>query len=684
LNFISYAQNLEDVMLWRALKHVNSGFYIDVGACDPVADSVTKAFYDAGWSGINVEPMARAFRGVAKARPRDINLQVAIDRTEGTRTIFSVDEGNGLSTGNTEYAEAYRRSGRAVEEVRVPTRTLESVCREFAKGEIHFLKVDVEGSESEVLEGADFSKFRPWIVLVEATEPNTTRASHEAWEPILTGAGYAFRYFDGLNRFYVAEEKLAELSAAFDAPPNWFDHYQLHSATVLAEKLRAVEAAAQQLPQGGPRAPESEAMLSAVVDVHKRLAELESGQRLSGQIISRFADIDNHLNYVESIHQGARLLDVEMKAAVERLSRLEDDLRFAREGQVALSGKIAETADLVNALQRDNQVVLRQASSRWTGMDLLVQDLRGSLTDLQAFKAEMLNERTHTETAVHRLHGATDTLAKHGNDVQLLIERCNAMVDEMQRQASAAQDGQQLAQELAAENSRLRTQVAQLAPLQRRLDEALESAAAGQRSLEAARARLLDAEAARETAREALALEHGAAQKRSAALEEANAALEGANAALGEANAALEIELSGCYQEIFESSRYVGILTKDRSELASKVNELTGHLAYKVEQLQAATDRASGSETFATEAQQLREQLRQEQQKAAWRRDAEEAAVRAAREEAARSDRLAAEAENLRRAHDLDVATIGDLKRRLAALVHQKAPNASRGPHKQQ
>ena len=28
----------------------------------------------------------------------------------------------------------------------------------------------------------------------------------EAWEPLLTGNGYRFAYFDGLNRYYVAEE----------------------------------------------------------------------------------------------------------------------------------------------------------------------------------------------------------------------------------------------------------------------------------------------------------------------------------------------------------------------------------------------------------------------------------------------------------------------------------------------
>ena len=47
----SYAQNFEDVILWRALEHVERGFYIDIGAQDPVVDSVSLAFYERGLAG---------------------------------------------------------------------------------------------------------------------------------------------------------------------------------------------------------------------------------------------------------------------------------------------------------------------------------------------------------------------------------------------------------------------------------------------------------------------------------------------------------------------------------------------------------------------------------------------------------------------------------------------------------
>ena len=69
MNFISYAQNLEDVMLYRILKRVEAGFYIDVGAQHPVLDSVNKAFYDRGWRGINIEPNSEDFSLLQKERP---------------------------------------------------------------------------------------------------------------------------------------------------------------------------------------------------------------------------------------------------------------------------------------------------------------------------------------------------------------------------------------------------------------------------------------------------------------------------------------------------------------------------------------------------------------------------------------------------------------------------------------
>ena len=110
MTFVSYAQNFEDVLLWRALGHIDKGFYIDLGASDPDIDSVTRAFYERGWSGINVEPVTEQFRRLTGSRLRDINLRVAVSDVPGTAGLF-VMRGTGLSTLDRGLAESYRAQG---------------------------------------------------------------------------------------------------------------------------------------------------------------------------------------------------------------------------------------------------------------------------------------------------------------------------------------------------------------------------------------------------------------------------------------------------------------------------------------------------------------------------------------------------------------------------------------------
>lgn len=235
---ISYAQNFEDVMLWRALGGIEQGFYIDVGAADPVDMSVTKAFYDAGWRGVNIEPGRHYFERLREARPEDVNLDVALAERPGSRVFHEIAE-TGLSTLHDEVAEGHRRDGFRVSARPVTVMTLADVCRTHATGDIHFLKIDVEGAETDVIAGGDFERFRPWIILLEATEPGTTTLAYR-WEPMLLAARYEFVWFDGLNRFYVAAEHLAAVKPHFRLPPNSFDLFTIYDykASLVEQKVR--------------------------------------------------------------------------------------------------------------------------------------------------------------------------------------------------------------------------------------------------------------------------------------------------------------------------------------------------------------------------------------------------------------------------------------------------------------
>jgi FkbM family methyltransferase len=243
VGIVSYAQNFEDVMLWRALGAEGPGFWIDVGASDPTVHSVTRAFAERGWRGINVEPLAAEFEALRQYRPNDINLCLALAARPGEMTFYDCEDG-GLSSLDPASAERNRAAGRRVEARAVEVSTLAEICARHAPPDIHFLKIDVEGAERQVLEGADFATWRPWIVVVEATIPMSQTDASAEWETLLTGTGYRFCYFDGLNRFYLAEERWAALGRHFAAPPNVFDGFTLADSQTIAieARLRRAEA----------------------------------------------------------------------------------------------------------------------------------------------------------------------------------------------------------------------------------------------------------------------------------------------------------------------------------------------------------------------------------------------------------------------------------------------------------
>jgi FkbM family methyltransferase len=219
---LSYAQNMEDVVLSRVFAGQKDGFYVDVGGGHAVADNVTFHFYLAGWRGIVVEPQDKLLGLYAAVRPRDAVVSALCGRTAGEAELFEAERFHGLSTASGAHAEAAARAGTAGRKVVKPVTTLAALCEAHAPSAIDVLKIDVEGFEGEVIAGNDWSRFRPRVVLVEAIEPLSMADASHRFEPALLAAGYRFVFFDNLNRWYVADEQEASLAPRFPgAPLDW-------------------------------------------------------------------------------------------------------------------------------------------------------------------------------------------------------------------------------------------------------------------------------------------------------------------------------------------------------------------------------------------------------------------------------------------------------------------------------
>lgn len=364
MNFVSYAQNFEDVMLWRALRHVEHGFYVDVGAQHPVIDSISKAFYEQGWRGVHVEPVQAYADLLRQDRPDDTVLQMALSDSEGILDLNVIPD-TGLSTAVGAYAERHQAEhGFAHTTVKVPMLTLRNALQFLDGKDVHWLKIDVEGLEEKVLRGWDPQRLRPWIMVIEATVPTTAEVDYEAWEPLVTGAGYRFAYFDGLNRFYVADEH-AELMDAFSSPPNVFDNARLSglASSELCRELIArhqAELAEARLAQANA---EDERIASAAQVL---AAERELNGRLQAEV-DTLRLLPAHLEGLQReaarLHTHIEWMQGQQDTALREADRLHAHIAWMQRQSDAVAREREHYAAGAEALRQ--QVAVLQASTSW-------------------------------------------------------------------------------------------------------------------------------------------------------------------------------------------------------------------------------------------------------------------------------------------------------------------------------
>ncbi|MDR6842916.1 FkbM family methyltransferase [Pseudoxanthomonas sacheonensis] len=410
--FISYAQNFEDVLLWRALKHIESGFYIDIGANSPIIDSVSLAFYENGWTGINVEPSLKFVQELHDNREKDVNLHAAISDDRGVLKFYDIAE-TGLSTLLKEVADKHAQAGFQVSETMVPVITLDDLLQDVSTPEVHWMKIDVEGAEQQVLRGWKTSTVHPWVVVVESVLPSTHVESHAGWESILLDKGYRFAFFDGLNRYFVSESHL-DLLDAFQVGPNVFDRFCLSgtaTSTFCAIVNHKALVAAENLSTMAAELSESRDELTQSIE-QRELAERKFYEREAEQqkiIASTWTQLEESQRANTSLHAGFELAENESKQLrnrmIETLSEYRSLIQDRNQAQESLSRHVHQLsmskaeAEALKAEQGTLMANLRASSLR-------IGSLESALAAVEGQVKETLNSTSWKVTAPLRFLSA--------------------------------------------------------------------------------------------------------------------------------------------------------------------------------------------------------------------------------------------------------------------------------------
>jgi FkbM family methyltransferase len=194
----SSSQFGEDVILSYIFKELpRTGNFIDVGANHPINLNNTYLFYQQGWRGVNIEPGEKMYMELKKYRPEDINLRIGLGNTKGEAIFYEMDI-DSVSTFNHLEAKNSQYNKKIISQNKIQILRLQDIAIEyFSNKTCDLLSIDVEGSNYEVLEGNDWSNFRPAYIIIEMPTDERVKII-----PYLYIQGYFLVFDNSLNGIF--------------------------------------------------------------------------------------------------------------------------------------------------------------------------------------------------------------------------------------------------------------------------------------------------------------------------------------------------------------------------------------------------------------------------------------------------------------------------------------------------
>jgi FkbM family methyltransferase len=165
-----FGQCGEDAVLQYFIEQP-TGFYVDVGANDPIVHSNTNVFFLRGWRGLNIDPNPKCIERFQQQRPADINVRALLSDTEEELEFYHywVDKLNTCSldiVAERKLLNDPRFVPISSETIR--TVTLTSIFEKHLSPtqQIDLMTIDCEGMDLRVLRSNDWHKWFPvWLVV---------------------------------------------------------------------------------------------------------------------------------------------------------------------------------------------------------------------------------------------------------------------------------------------------------------------------------------------------------------------------------------------------------------------------------------------------------------------------------------------------------------------------------------
>ena len=202
----TFSQSKEDLDI-RKWFEGETGFYVDVGAGDPILGSNSYFFYRNGWRGYVIDPLKLNASTLKLFRKHDQVFQNAIGLPGNLKLwIFEPSQ-------YTTSSELVARDLITLKTVKfkkvldLKSRKLSGFDLQANPSEPCFLSIDVEGAELDVLKTNDWKRFKPRLICIESW-PGEANINKNKIEKLLEDQGYIKRSTTGLSTIYIAKSYL--------------------------------------------------------------------------------------------------------------------------------------------------------------------------------------------------------------------------------------------------------------------------------------------------------------------------------------------------------------------------------------------------------------------------------------------------------------------------------------------